>query len=451
MNPIMTMTSVREQLKESIVLFALFIDKPVIDQNDHRDAHLEPVENHDDHVEIVNADPDAFNSLFLQRRQKAIDHQPFRSQIESWSPKTLQQLESLVQTFAKDRTTIEQHWIIFYWIACNIEYDAVSFLNGNIPSQTVENVFKTKMSVCEGYSRLYKHLCDRIGLPCEKVSGYAKGFGHADDPAATLSKTNHAWNAAQIDGHWYLLDSTWGTGHLNGQNRFQRKLNTFYFLTPPDQLIYSHLPETNRWQLLRDPINKQQFGNMPQLKSHYFKLNIELLSPRYQYHASLDSDKGYALIVIRSPPTVELLAHLELNGAQIEGAQKIVYDREKQLYNCFFAPQSTGKHKIVLFGKNTSSQSTSFDQIVQFSLHVNKLPRNLISFPETFKLFYDLGLQVMSPVDTHLIKISDKMTHAVITIQAPVDVALTGRLEHEDGTKVESGHQVYLDLSLIHI
>ena len=50
--------------------------------------------------------------------------------------------------------------------------------------------------VCEGYSKAFKILCDRLNIPCALISGYAG--------------ENHMWNYVQMeDSSWYLVDATW--------------------------------------------------------------------------------------------------------------------------------------------------------------------------------------------------------------------------------------------------
>ena len=51
-----------------------------------------------------------------------------------------------------------------------------------------------------------------------QIKGFAKGYGYK--VGAELSGTNHAWNAVQLDGQWYFLDCTWGSGRPNEQNVF---------------------------------------------------------------------------------------------------------------------------------------------------------------------------------------------------------------------------------------
>ena len=50
-------------------------------------------------------------------------------------------------------------------------------------------------AVCDGYAKLLQHLLCRCGILATTLSGYAGGY--------------HAWNAACIDGEWYMVDPTW--------------------------------------------------------------------------------------------------------------------------------------------------------------------------------------------------------------------------------------------------
>jgi transglutaminase/protease-like cytokinesis protein 3 len=153
-----------------------------------------------DFVEIKVADPQAFNNSFVQQRQQAMDNQSYRSTIESWHPKSLQQLVDFIKYLSRNKSLIDCHWIIFYWITLNIEYDTVSYFRKNHASQTAQDIFRTKKGVCAGYANLYKYLCDQLNISCEIVSGYSKGYGFHDSKSA-LSETDHAWNVVKIDNH----------------------------------------------------------------------------------------------------------------------------------------------------------------------------------------------------------------------------------------------------------
>jgi hypothetical protein len=398
----------------------------------------------DEFVNIVIADPEAFNHAFIEQRQQAITNTSYRSVIESWNPNSLQQLVETIKIFSKGKNLVDRQWIIFYWIAFNIEYDTVSYFSKNYQDQSAEGVFRTRKGVCAGYANIYKYLCDQLQMPCEIVSGYSKGYGF-DDREGAPTETDHAWNAVEIYNHWYLMESTWGAGHLDDNKQFRRELTPYYFLPRSNEMIYHHLPENDKWQLLQTPIKMRQYMQMPKLRPSYFDLNLELISPLHQAHLLLVRDKSYAQVLIRTPADVDLLVHLKLHDKKIEGGHRIVFDAKNQFYRCYFAPASTGQHEVQIFAKRVNSNTQSYKSVVDFTLNINELPQNLVSYPETWKGFYNLGLKVLKPINTHLLKVSDGATHAPVDIRGPDDVDLIGNLENSEGQEIEGGHQVYFD------
>ncbi|CAF4771536.1 unnamed protein product, partial [Rotaria magnacalcarata] len=282
------------------------VDDPIVVQLPEKDIHV--------HIQV--ADSQAFNDLFVQQRQQAINNRSYQSTVQSWQPKSLQQLTELIKAVSKGKSLVDQHWIIFYWIACNIDYDTESYFSKDYKDQTAEGVFRFKKGVCAGYANLYKYLCDQLGVPCEIISGYAKGYGFENRKDAP-TETDHAWNAVEIDHHWYLMESTWGAGHLNDKKQYERELTSYYFLPRPNEMIYHHLPEDAKWQLLKSPINMEQYLQMPKLRPLYFDLKLELVSPRDQAYVNLLPGKPYALVLIRTSATVKLKASLKSKNDEI--------------------------------------------------------------------------------------------------------------------------------------
>jgi transglutaminase/protease-like cytokinesis protein 3 len=331
----------------SFLIFFLSIIFYFIAQSPNVNLHQSTAEI----IAIKVADSEAFNHLFIQQRQQAIDNISYRSTIESWQPDSLQQFTEIIKTFSKEKPLIDLHLIIFYWIAYNIEYDVVSYFAKDYKDQTAEAVFRNKKGVCAGYANLYKYLCDQLQIPCEIVSGYSKGYGF-DDREEAPSETDHAWNAVQIGSHWYLMESTWGAGHLSKEKTFERQFNSYYFLPRPNEMIYHHLPENDKWQLLQAPINMVQYMQMPKIHPTYFELDLELVSPRNQAHVDFLPDKPYALVLVRAPSHVRLIADLKLNDEKVEAGHRVVFDNQKQIYCCYFAPSTVGKHQITIYGKH---------------------------------------------------------------------------------------------------
>ena len=81
--------------------------------------------------------------------------------------------------------------------------------------------------VCEGYSKAFKLICDREGIPCVCI------FGNYDPD----EKTAHMWNYVQMeDGEWYGLDVTWDD--YDGKYGYQTIYD--FFLKGSDHFFSNH-------------------------------------------------------------------------------------------------------------------------------------------------------------------------------------------------------------------
>ncbi len=155
------------------------------------------------------------------------------------------------------KSDLEKVRAIFRWITQNINYDIEAYLDHRLIVDDPQRVIARSMAVCGGYSQLFNSMCSEAGIQSKLIAGWSKGYGER-----LTGRPNHAWNAVKINFRWYLLDATWGAGHINSEQRFIREFNNHYFLTDPEQLIYDHLPEDNSWQLIKNPISRKQFDNL---------------------------------------------------------------------------------------------------------------------------------------------------------------------------------------------
>lgn len=172
------------------------------------------------------------------------------------------------------KNDFEKARAIYRWVTQNIAYDFSAYLTKNYGSTRAEDVLVSRSSICEGYSGLFNALAKSAGLEVVTISGWAKGYSYsAGDQIA--GPTNHAWNAIKINGGWYLIDSTWGAGSIDEQ-RFVREFDEAYFMTPPGQFIYNHLPEDSKWQLLSTPFSRNEFSASPYVHSRFFGYGLNL-------------------------------------------------------------------------------------------------------------------------------------------------------------------------------
>lgn len=189
------------------------------------------------------------------------------------APKEMEQsIASLAEYLASGaKNDRDKARLIYRWITDRIAYDAESFLSGKRGDNSAAGVLKTRKCVCEGYAELFLELGKAAGLEVVKVHGFAKGVGYK--PGEKSARSNHAWNAVKLDGQWQLIDSTWGAGAL-GDKKFVKRYKDYYFLTPPDQLIFSHFPANPLFQLIEPPLAPAEFEHWPKINDELFALGI---------------------------------------------------------------------------------------------------------------------------------------------------------------------------------
>lgn len=193
-------------------------------------------------------------------------------------PKSVEELAALIAQVATNDW--EKTRAIYVWLARNIDYDTESFFRDSIPDQNPEDVFASGKAVCEGYASLAEWLADDLDLEMVKVSGYSKGYSYTRGQA--FRETNHAWNAFSIDGKWYLMDATWGSGYVGDDHKFVRDVTTTWFAMDPRLFFFTHYPENPQWALLD--------GDIPSLDEYTSSVYV----PSYIFEKLWRNDFSYA-------------------------------------------------------------------------------------------------------------------------------------------------------------
>ncbi|CAF0727945.1 unnamed protein product [Adineta ricciae] len=387
-------------------------------------------------IDLSPADVQAFSPRVCQQRQSAIDNMRYREAINRWRPSSLRELASYVEKLAPPNNQIECAWIIFYWISQNISYDTTAYFQNRIASQTAEKIFQNKRAVCEGYSVIYADLCEKIGIRCRKITGYTKGFGF-DARQTRFRESDHAWNIITLNnGHSYLIESTWGSGHLiYGTNRFTAKLAPHYFMCPPEHLIYSHLPERDSDQLLEYPLTMNQFLALPHVYSTFFTSNLQLISPVFSNTIDLIRKQSYGEVIIRtSNRNIELSGALkDEKHAKVAGGEFLFADKnDPTLWKCQFAPPKPGKYDIEIYANTTPEQSQAYSIVVKFVFDVARLRCPTISFPYTWPTFFQYNLEIIKPKNTHFIDRSSSAgnDYSEILIRSPKNVDISASMKN---------------------
>ncbi|QXP79027.1 MULTISPECIES: transglutaminase domain-containing protein [Winogradskyella] len=174
---------------------------------------------------------------------------------------------------------------IYTWIANNVAYDPAEYGKYSFSYSTKsefekkEIKFEQKLSsrvtsktkaVCEGYSVLFKVLCENLNIESKIVKGSSKTV---INDIGKRYYSDHAWNIVEIENQKYLVDVTWGAGTY--RNGFEKNINYFFFLTDPNQFIKKHYPDEYENSLLTEKIKKEDFLNGPLIYNN----DIEVSKP----------------------------------------------------------------------------------------------------------------------------------------------------------------------------
>ena len=90
---------------------------------------------------------------------------------------------------------------IHNFVCTNVDYvpEGANLLDDKY--QTVHSALIDGKTVCAGYAKLFKLLCDEYGIPCILVSGTGTNN--------TGVTEEHMWNYVKLGGSWYAVDCTW--------------------------------------------------------------------------------------------------------------------------------------------------------------------------------------------------------------------------------------------------
>jgi hypothetical protein len=146
---------------------------------------------------------------FVQDNQKYID---LSWTIMEWDDasrltQSVDAANEMVNSVLKDGMSNEEKYLALN----NAIVDAVvygSYEESEDEGQSAYSALVSHNTVCAGYARAYKLLCDIAGLPCV----YATGRADAGSGVET-----HAWNMVPSKGEWVYIDTTWNDTRNNNE------------------------------------------------------------------------------------------------------------------------------------------------------------------------------------------------------------------------------------------
>lgn len=198
-------------------------------------------------------------------------------------------LPKLVHNLTKDcKTETEKYRAIFIWITDNISYDYKTFNKHRKPitikckgkndcdeklakvnEEIIDRVLYKKTAICDGYSKLFKRMCDIANLNCAIIDGYIK---NSSFQIGTMGVLDHAWNTIKIDNEYYNVDLTWASGYCTKNKKgkldnFVKNFNEYYWLTNNKEFFRNHFPKDRNW-LNGTGISQDYYKNQPFIEGY---------------------------------------------------------------------------------------------------------------------------------------------------------------------------------------
>jgi transglutaminase/protease-like cytokinesis protein 3 len=313
------------------------------------------------------------------------------------TPKSAEKnLAKLVQHLTKPcNNQKEKARAIFCWIAHNINYNVNAFLKKEYVDSSPEAVLKKKSSVCDGYANLFQQLAHEAGLESVKITGFAKDYNY-ELGSIFKGSGNHAWNAVKIDSHWYLLDVTWGAGYMNEDNKYQQYFNEYYFFTPPDEFIYNHFPDKMEWQLLENPISKQEFEQLTCLKPAFFNYDLKIISHK-EWTIKTDNT---IIIELSASENISIVAVLMKNKQELNDSFIFIQrSKHKILIHVLFPER--GKYILRIFAKG-KNEPGKYQWASDYQIETSKKIRGEKGFPQKYAKFEEADAYLFMPLDRYL-------------------------------------------------
>jgi len=188
------------------------------------------------------------------------------------------------------------------FIFCTEHFTIVDSAYGNeeyIPN--IELIFKQRGADTYGMAFLFKSLADSMGLSCDIITGSLK---------TSQSIVKHYWNAIVINGEWRFIDVSLGN-FTNAvyeilENQQEEPNESFYFLTEPLNLIYTHIPDKFEDQHIVPPIDQMVALALPPCFPSFFKNGLKI----YKFSNALTRLRNYEIfeIDLKIPKDIEVNA-----------------------------------------------------------------------------------------------------------------------------------------------
>jgi len=232
-------------------------------------------------AKLINSSSNSYSLLLDSIRKDLVDkiilNLPKRTEINILQ--MCLQMSKTKETY--NLSDSESVYLIYKWIAQNIEYDCYNVNQGIYENATVPTYNNGKSSHL-GISNLFITMCSYFKIKAFNIEGYTKNF--AFNFGKLRKKIDHVWNSFLIGYNEYLIDLTMGSGYCDG-DKYEKYFSDFYFGTKPEIFVRSHLPKDEWKQVLfeEDFISNEEFLSRAFLLEGFYLNDFKTISPDTEF------------------------------------------------------------------------------------------------------------------------------------------------------------------------
>lgn len=250
---------------------------------------------------------------------------------------------SLAQSFVcrPHRSDVQRLRAIFTWVAERITWE--EDYEGQIDTR---RAIQTKRACSEEIALLVHDMCTAVGLHVEVVRGYLKGPGEVLD-LDTIARSNHWWNAVIVDGEWRMMDCALANPTHTRRTAYStassQVAESWYFLTRPMELCYTHIPLLPEQQHIVPPIEHEVLISLPCACPSYFRNGAELANFDTSMLHLENLEMAHLHILV--PEDVEIVAMTEFRAFAQDADGDYFESGEITTKKAFAQPEWTGGRK----------------------------------------------------------------------------------------------------------
>ena len=288
--------------------------------------------------------------------------------------KALEEITDYLWEYNSDHTHILDFYAIFFYYLCtNIQYD-IKEINKN--EKDLNNIFKSGFANSLQFCRLYEFMCKKNLLRIKRIEGFCKSkelpyYKRGSD----VTKINHYWNAIYINKEWYFCDLTFGSGGIKPRNEYHHNyFNPYYFITPADNLIETHRPIDDMWQMTSKIIPAKQFSytkeiNISDFYKKVYEYSINLVSHKYPI---IKCDNTKPIFIEIGVKEMAIQAYLYYSNFKDKVSEvKFGFNTEENIFTLEPVFPSNGEYWLEILFREFSSNEVQYLPLINYKIIVS--------------------------------------------------------------------------------